>query len=310
MSEAIRRVLDAELAANPRVLVFGEDVGPRGGVHRVTLGLQAEHGEARVFDTSLSEEGIMGRAQGLALAGLRPVPEIQFRKYADPAYEQMHDIGWVRWRTAGKFSAPIVVRMPFGFSRKTGDPWHSVSDEAVYAHMPGWRIAVPSNAEDAAGLLREALRGDDPTVILEHRALYDAPVGRRPYPGDDSSTRPSSSGPLDRSTSSTSARVRCSTRSRPSSKRFATVVRRRCRSGRRLPPTNWSTRSTRRPTATAPPRFLEPLSHEAGTPTTRSDRVRPMSAFHDLEMRSITGDQVAFEQFRGQICLVVNVASL
>jgi 2-oxoisovalerate dehydrogenase E1 component len=97
----------------------------------------------------------------------------------------MHDIGWVRWRTAGKFSAPIVVRMPFCFSRKTGDPWHSVSDEAVYAHMPGWRIAVPSNAEDAAGLLREALRGDDPTVILEHRALYDAPVGRRPYPGDD-----------------------------------------------------------------------------------------------------------------------------
>ncbi|HUF39955.1 MAG TPA: thiamine pyrophosphate-dependent enzyme [Anaerolineales bacterium] len=184
MSEAIRRVLDTELEGERRVLVFGEDVGPRGGVHRVTLGLQAKFGEDRVFDTSLSEEGIVGRAQGLALAGLRPVPEIQFRKYADPAYEQMHDIGWVRWRTAGKFTVPLVVRMPYGFSRKTGDPWHSVSDEAVYAHMQGWRIAVPSNAADAAGLLREALRGEDPTVFLEHRALYDAPTSRRPYPGD------------------------------------------------------------------------------------------------------------------------------
>ena len=185
MSEAIRRVLESELEANPRVLVFGEDVGPRGGVHRVTLGLQAKFGEARVFDTSLSEEGIIGRAQGMALAGLRPVPEIQFRKYADPAYEQMHDIGWVRWRTAGKFAVPVVVRMPFGFSKKTGDPWHSVSDESVFAHMPGWRIAVPSNAADAVGLLREALRGEDPAVFLEHRALYDTPPSRRPYPGDD-----------------------------------------------------------------------------------------------------------------------------
>ncbi len=185
VSESIRRALESELERDPRVLVFGEDVGPRGGVHRVTLGMQARFGIERVFDTSLSEEGIMGRAQGLALAGLRPVPEIQFRKYADPAYEQMHDTGWVRWRTAGKFAVPVVVRIPFGFSKRTGDPWHSVSDEAVYAHMTGWRVAAPSNAADAAGLLREALRGEDPTIFLEHRALYDTPASRRPYPGDD-----------------------------------------------------------------------------------------------------------------------------
>ncbi len=185
LGEALRRVMESELASNPRLLIFGEDVGPRGGVHRATLGLQARFGEGRVFDTSLSEEGIMGRAQGMALAGLRPLPEIQFRKYADPAYEQMHDTGWVRWRTAGKFSAPVVVRIPVGFSRKTGDPWHSVSDEAVYAHMQGWRVALPSNAADAAGLLRAALRGQDPTIILEHRALYDSLAARRPYPGDD-----------------------------------------------------------------------------------------------------------------------------
>lgn len=183
-SEAVRRTLESELAANPKLLVFGEDVGPRGGVHRVTTDLQARFGERRVFDTSLSEEGIIGRAAGLAMAGLRPVPEIQFRKYADPAHEQIHDSGWVRWRTAGKFAAPLVIRIPVGYSKKTGDPWHSVSGEAIYAHMVGWRIAMPSNAEDAAGLLRTALREQDPTIFLEHRALYDTPLGRKPWPGD------------------------------------------------------------------------------------------------------------------------------
>ncbi|MBI3159187.1 MAG: pyruvate dehydrogenase [Chloroflexi bacterium] len=183
-SEAVRRTLETELAANPKLLIFGEDVGPRGGVHRVTLDLQAKFGERRVFDTSLSEEGIIGRAAGLAMAGLRPVPEIQFRKYADPAHEQIHDTGWIRWRTAGVFAAPVVVRIPVGYSKKTGDPWHSISGEAIYAHMVGWRIAYPSNAQDAAGLLRAALRGEDPTIFLEHRALYDTPMGRKPWPGD------------------------------------------------------------------------------------------------------------------------------
>ncbi len=187
--DAVRRTLESEMKSNQRILVFGEDVGPRGGVHRVTLGLQNEFGKDRVFDTSLSEEGIMGRAQGMALAGLLPVPEIQFRKYADPATEQINNIGSLRWRTAGKFSAPIVLRIPVGYTQKLfgalGDPWHSVSGEAVYAHTVGWRIAFPSNAEDAAGLLRTALRGDDPTLFLEHRALLDTEPSRRPYPGDD-----------------------------------------------------------------------------------------------------------------------------
>jgi len=182
--EAIRRTLDVELSVNPRCLVFGEDVGLKGGVHAATLGLQLKHGEARVFDTSLSEEGIIGRAVGMALAGLMPVPEIQFRKYADPATEQLHNIGSLRWRTAGRFAAPLVVRMPGGF-RRIGDPWHSVTDEAAFAHSVGWQVAYPSNAEDAVGLLRAALRGSDPVMFFEHRAMLDAASARRPYPGDD-----------------------------------------------------------------------------------------------------------------------------
>ena len=183
MVEAIRRTLDDELDSNPRCLIFGEDVGLKGGVHAATLGLQAKYGEGRVFDTSLSEEGIIGRAAGMALAGLMPVPEIQFRKYADPATEQLHNIGTLRWRTAGRFAVPLVVRMPGGF-RRIGDPWHSVTDEAFFAHSVGWRVAYPSNAEDAAGLLRAALRGDDPVIFFEHRAMLDAASARRPYPGD------------------------------------------------------------------------------------------------------------------------------
>lgn len=187
MLDAIRLTLQYELRVNPRMLLFGEDVGPRGGVHRATLGLQKEFGEARVFDTSLNEAGILGRAQGLALAGLLPVPEIQFRKYADPAQNELDDIGTLRWRTANHFAAPMVVRMPLGFAAKTfgplGEPWHSPTAEVIYAHMPGWRVAFPSNAQDAVGLLRTALRGDDPTIFLEHRALLDTPHARRPYPG-------------------------------------------------------------------------------------------------------------------------------
>ena len=160
MVTAIRRVLDQELAANPKVLVFGEDVGPKGGVHAVTLGLQDKYGHDRVFDTSLNEEGIIGRAVGMALAGLMPVPEIQFRKYAEPATEQINDCGTMRWRTANRFAAPMVLRIPGGFF-KCGDPWHSQTNEVQFVHNPGWKVAVPSNAEDAVGLLRAALRGQD-----------------------------------------------------------------------------------------------------------------------------------------------------
>ena len=184
MVTAIRRSLEHELAINPRVLVFGEDVGPKGGVHAVTLGLQEKFGVDRVFDTSLSEEGIIGRAVGMAIAGLMPVPEIQFRKYADPATEQLNDCGTMRWRTNNRFAAPMVVRMPIGFF-KCGDPWHSQTNEVQFVHSPGWKVAAPSNAEDAVGLLRGALRGNDPVIFFEHRAMLDATSARRPYPGDD-----------------------------------------------------------------------------------------------------------------------------
>jgi 2-oxoisovalerate dehydrogenase E1 component len=184
MLTAIRRTLDAELAVNPRMVVFGEDVGPKGGVHGATLGLQEKYGVGRVFDTSLSEEGIIGRAVGMALAGLTPVAEIQFRKYADSAAEQLNDCGTLRWRTANRFAAPLVVRMPGGFF-KCGDPWHSQTNEVAWVHGIGWQVAVPSNAQDAAGLLRSALRGNDPVIFFEHRAMLDGAWARRPYPGND-----------------------------------------------------------------------------------------------------------------------------
>lgn len=183
MGAAIRRTLEQELESNPRVLVFGEDVGPKGGVHAVTLGLQDKFGPDRVFDTSLSEEGIVGRAVGMALAGLMPVPEIQFRKYAEPATEQINDCGTMRWRTANRFAAPMVLRVPGGFF-KCGDPWHSQTNEVAFVHQPGWKVAVPSNAEDAVGLLRAALRGNDPVIFFEHRAMLDDSWARRPWPGD------------------------------------------------------------------------------------------------------------------------------
>jgi 2-oxoisovalerate dehydrogenase E1 component len=184
MVTAIRRTLDHELEINPRVILFGEDIGPKGGVHAVTLGLQEKFGAERVFDTSLSEEGIVGRAVGMALAGLMPVPEIQFRKYAEPATEQINDCGTMRWRTNNRFAAPMVLRVPGGFF-KCGDPWHSMTNEVEFVHNPGWKVAVPSNAEDAVGLLRTALRGNDPVLFFEHRAMLDHAWARRSYPGDD-----------------------------------------------------------------------------------------------------------------------------
>jgi len=182
--EAIRRTLRYELEINQKVLVFGEDVGEKGGVHAATMDLQSQFGEDRVFDTSLSEEGIIGRAVGLAYQGLMPVAEIQFRKYADPATEQLNNCGTTRWRTANRFAAPIVVRMPGGFA-KCGDPWHSMSNEVFFTHAIGWQVAMPSNAEDAVGLLRSAMRSNNPTVFFEHRNLLDAKYARKPYPGDE-----------------------------------------------------------------------------------------------------------------------------
>jgi 2-oxoisovalerate dehydrogenase E1 component len=184
-AEAVRRTLDHELSVNPRLVVFGEDVGVKGGVHLVTEGLQRKHGVARVFDTSLSEEGIVGRAVGMAIAGLVPVAEIQFRKYADPATEQLNNCGTLRWRTANRFCAPIVVRMPGGFGKDVGDPWHSLSAEVQWAHAVGWQVVMPSNSSDAVGLLRAAMRSPNPTVFFEHRSLLMTSDGSARYPGDD-----------------------------------------------------------------------------------------------------------------------------
>lgn len=184
MVTAIRKTLDHEMSINDRVVLFGEDIGPKGGVHAATLGLQDKFGIERVFDTSLSEEGIIGRAVGMALAGLVPVPEIQFRKYTEPATEQINDCGTIRWRTNNRFAAPVVVRMPGGFF-KCGDPWHSQTNEVAFVHQPGWKVAIPSNAEDAVGLLRTSIRGNDPVIFFEHRAMLDHAWARRPYPGDN-----------------------------------------------------------------------------------------------------------------------------
>ncbi len=184
-ADAVRRTLRTELDRNPKVVVFGEDVGVKGGVHLVTEGLQKSFGRERVFDTSLSEEGIIGRAVGMAISGLMPVAEIQFRKYADPATEQLNNCGTMRWRTANRFAAPIVVRMPGGFGKDVGDPWHSLSAEVIFAHAIGWQVAMPSNSADAVGLLRAAMRSSNPSIFFEHRSLLMTSDGSARYPGDD-----------------------------------------------------------------------------------------------------------------------------
>lgn len=184
-AEAVRRTLRHELTVNPKVVVFGEDVGRKGGVHLVTEGLQKQFGSDRVFDTSLSEEGIIGRAVAMAISGMVPVAEIQFRKYADPAAEQLNNCGTMRWRTANRFAAPIVVRMPGGFGKDVGDPWHSLSDEVRFAHAYGWQVLMPSNAADAVGLLRAAMRSPNPSIFFEHRSLLMTGDGSARYPGDD-----------------------------------------------------------------------------------------------------------------------------
>jgi 2-oxoisovalerate dehydrogenase E1 component len=172
MALAIRKAMEEALEENEDVLIFGEDVGLKGGIYGITRGFVERFGERRVFDTSLNELGIVGRAEGMAYAGLKPIAEIQFRKYADEARQAIHNIGFVRWRTNNAFSAPIILRIPVGFLRGISDPWHSFSAEQEFLHMFGWKIAYPSNAEDAYYLLKEALSMNDPVIFLEHRELY------------------------------------------------------------------------------------------------------------------------------------------
>jgi 2-oxoisovalerate dehydrogenase E1 component len=179
MALAIRKAMEEALEENEDVLIFGEDVGLKGGIYGITRGFMERFGERRVFDTSLNELGIVGRAEGMAYAGLKPIAEIQFRKYADEARQVIHNIGFVRWRTNNAFSAPIILRIPVGFLRGISDPWHSFSAEQEFLHMFGWKIAYPSNAEDAYYLLKEALSMNDPVIFLEHRELYFSKLAER-----------------------------------------------------------------------------------------------------------------------------------
>jgi pyruvate dehydrogenase E1 component beta subunit len=174
MAQAINRALDEALAADPRVLVLGEDVGRTGGVFRVTDGLQQRHGEDRVIDTPVSESGIVGAAFGLAVGGMRPVAEMQFMGFSYPAYDQVvSHVSRIRNRSRHRFTAPLVIRIPYGGGIGAAEH-HSESTEAVYAHVPGLKVVVPSTPGDAKGLLLAAIEDPDPVVFLEPIRLYRA----------------------------------------------------------------------------------------------------------------------------------------
>lgn len=175
MIEAIRDALDLALTEDPRVTLFGEDVGYFGGVFRCTAGLQQKHGVARCFDTPISELGIVGAAIGMAAFGRRPVVEIQFADYMYPAYDQIvSEAARMRYRTAGEFTCPLVVRMPTG-GGIFGGQTHSQSPEALFTHVTGLKTVVPSTPYDAKGLLLAAIDDPDPVIFLEPKRLYNGP---------------------------------------------------------------------------------------------------------------------------------------
>ncbi len=180
MIQAVNDALRTEMRRDPDVVVLGEDVGKFGGVFRATQGLQAEFGGDRVIDTPLAEGGIIGTAIGMALYGLRPVPEIQFADFIFPAMDQIvSELAKYRYRSAGQWSCPVVVRSPYGGGIR-GGLYHSQSPEAHFVHTPGLKVVVPATPEDAKGLLASAIRDPDPVLFLEPKRIYRAVRGEVP----------------------------------------------------------------------------------------------------------------------------------
>ncbi|MCP4313932.1 MAG: alpha-ketoacid dehydrogenase subunit beta, partial [Bacteroidetes bacterium] len=196
MIEAIRDALEVKMAMDEDVVIFGEDVGYFGGVFRATEGLQEKFGTSRVFDTPISELGIIGAAVGMGVYGLRPVPEIQFADYILPAYDQIaSEVARLRYRSSGEFFAPITIRTPCGGGIYGGQT-HSQSPEAIFTHISGLKTVMPSTPYDAKGMLISAIEEDDPIIFLEPKRLYNGPFdGHHDRPVSPWSSHPDSEVP-------------------------------------------------------------------------------------------------------------------